>query len=65
MSYIHQLENREANLLYSHNEMLCTDEKYDATTWVNLRNFVLSKKPEDGKVHTEQIYLHEVKRMQN
>lgn len=40
--------------------MLLTDAKSEATTWVTLRNFVLSKKPERGTVHTEQIHLYEV-----
>lgn len=59
------LDNGEANLLYSLKEMLLTGENNDAATWVNLRNFVLSEKPEGGKVHTEHTYLHEVKRMKN
>lgn len=47
------MDNGEANLLYSQSEVLLTDAKGEATAWVNLRNFVLSIKPERGKVHTE------------
>lgn len=45
--------------------MKCYSLMNDATTWVNPRNVVLSKKPEGRKVHTEPIYLYEVKKMQN